>query len=125
MVDINYPSSLRTAAAQGILDNRASEFAKHILKKIEIFGATLGETREVGIRLVSFGQTVTFHFDGIAYADPSLLSFSGQTGTGEPVELIQHVSQISIMLTTLPRRHPEKPKIGFRLAQMTDEDDQP
>lgn len=115
MVDINYPSSLRTAAAQSISDNRASELGRHIYDKIRAYDATLDQIHEVGVRLVSFGQTVVFRLEGMAYANPSLICFTGKTVAGDPVELIQHISQISILLTKLPRHHPEKPKrsIGF------------
>jgi hypothetical protein len=69
----------------------------------------------VGVRLVSFGQSVVFHLEQIGYWNPSLISFKGFTEDGEPVELIQHVSQISVLLTKLSRKDPTKPKkpIGF------------
>ena len=95
--------------------NYASEFYKRLIKWINDFNASLDEKHEVGLRLVSFGQTVTFHLQDLGYWDPSLISFSGTTETGEPVELIQHVSQISILLMKMQRLQPEKPKvpIGF------------
>lgn len=104
-------------------ENRASEFARHIFNKIQAYDETLDEAHEVGIRLVSSGQTLTFHFGGMGYADPSLISFTGETDAGEPLELIQHVSQINLLLTTLPRLHPEKPKAKFRLERIEAEDE--
>jgi hypothetical protein len=67
------------------------------------------------VRLVSFGQAVVFRLHDIGYSNPSLISFVGVTEDGDPVELIQHVSQISILLTRLPRQNPEEPRkpIGF------------
>jgi hypothetical protein len=59
----------------------------------------------------------------MGYADPFLISFTGETDAGEPIELIQHVSQISILLTTVPRLHPEKPKGEFRMKRIEDEDE--
>ena len=99
-----------------VTENYASEFHKRLVKWINAFDSSLNEQHEVGIRLVSFGQAVTFHLENLGYWNPSLISFSGVTDSGEPVELIQHVSQISILLMTLPRRDPEKPKqpIGFQ-----------
>jgi hypothetical protein len=56
--------------------------------------------------------------DDIGYWNPSLISFQGRTDDGQPVELIQHVSQISILLMKLKRPDPSKPKrkIGFGVS---------
>jgi hypothetical protein len=100
-----------TAAAQA---NHASEFHKRLTEWIKKFDAELDQEHEVGVRLVSFGQAVVFHLEYIGYWNPSLISFRGTTDDGNPVELIQHVSQISILLQRLPRKDPSKPKIGFK-----------
>ena len=95
--------------------NYASEFHKRLENLISHFDASLDQQHEVGVRLVSFGQTVIFHLENVGYWNPSLISFTGKTDAGEPVQLIQHVSQISILLMKLPRKDPSKPKskIGF------------
>ncbi len=110
MPDIR-PSPLIVAAEA----NYASEFHKRLMKWISTFDGTLDQEHEVGVRLVSFGQTVIFHLDDIGFWNPSLISFKGVTDDGSPVELIQHVSQISVLLMKLPRKDPSKPKrrIGF------------
>ena len=59
----------------------------------------------------------------MGYADPSLISFSGETDAGESLEVIQHVSQLSLVLTTLPRLHPEQPKADFRFERIEDGDE--
>jgi len=95
--------------------NYASEFYKRLVDWINGFDATLDQAHEVGVRLVSFGQAVVFRLNDISYWNPSLISFSGTTDDGSPVELIQHVSQISVLLMVLPRKDSSKPKrpIGF------------
>jgi hypothetical protein len=95
--------------------NLASEFRHRLVTWVNDFDRSLDQAHEVGVRLVSFGQTVVFHLHGIGYWNPSLISFSGETDDGNPVELIQHVSQISILVMKLPRKNPEQPKkpIGF------------
>jgi hypothetical protein len=82
---------------------------------MDYFDATLDQEHEVGVRLVSFGQTVVFHLDDIGFWNPSLICFKGVTDDGSPVELIQHASQISVLLMKLCRKDPSKPKrrIGF------------
>ena len=96
-------------------NNHASEFHKRLSQWIREFDVSLDEAHEVGIRLVSFGQAITFHLHELGYWNPSLIIIKGTMETGEPVELIQHVSQISILLTKLPRQNPEEPKkpMGF------------
>ena len=102
--------------------NLASEFHKRLTKWIADFDADLDQAHEVGVRLVTFGQTVVFHLTSIGYWNPSLLSFTGTTEDGQPVELIQHVSQISVLLMKLPRKDPSKPKlsIGFAVEPQSD-----
>jgi hypothetical protein len=95
--------------------NLASEFYKRLVEWINNFDKSLDETEEVGVRLVNFGQALTFHLQDMSYYNPSLISFQGTTDNGEPVELIQHVSQISILLQKVKRKDlttPKKP-IGF------------
>jgi hypothetical protein len=93
----------------------ASEFANHLFSAIQKFDDELDDSHEVGLRLVSFGQTITFHVQNIACQNPSLIYFMGATDEGNPIELIQHVSQISFVLIKLPKLESEKPKqkIGF------------
>ena len=95
--------------------NLASQFYKQLVEWINKFDLALDDEHEVGVRLVSFGQSVVFHLDSLGYSNPSLISFSGTLEDGSPVELVQHVSQISVLLMKLPRPDTSKPKqpIGF------------
>lgn len=100
-----------------LYDNSASAFYDRLAKWIEEFDASLDNAHEVGFCLISFGQATVFHFEDMDYRNPSLISFKGRTEHGEPVELIQHVSQINILLTKLPRPEPDKPKEPFGFAR--------
>jgi len=113
------PPQFVVNAEQGI----ASEFRKRLAKWIQDFDDILDDSHEVGVRLVSFGQTVTFHLENLAHWDPYLISFSGFTQDGNPVELIQHVSQISVLLMKMARKNPDEPKrrIGFAVRNNEDE----
>lgn len=95
--------------------NLASEFYERLVNMITEFDDELDNEHEVGIRLVSFGQNVTFHVTNLGYYNPSLIRFYGNLEDGSPVELIQHVSQISFLLMSVKRLNPEEPKkrIGF------------
>ena len=122
------PTSVTPPAGQAATptsreENRASALARHIFNKIQAYAATLDEAHEVGLRLLSAGPPLTLHFAGMGYADPSLIAFTGATDAGEPLEVIQHVSQISMLLTTVPRLHPERPKEEFRIERIEDEEE--
>lgn len=86
----------------------------HILERVRVFEESLDEAHEVGVQLVNFGQTITFSVSRIGYINPLLIVFQGHTDSGDPIELIQHISQISFVLIKL-KRNPEIPKqpIGF------------
>jgi len=98
-------------AEQGL----ASEFYKRLVEWIRDFDESLDNDHEVGVRLVSFGQTLVFHLQDMGYWNPFLISFWGVTEDGQDVQLIQHVNQISILLMKVPRKDLDKPKrpIGF------------
>lgn len=95
--------------------NLASEFHDRLVQMINKFDEELDQDHEVGMRLVTFGQSITFHVEDIGYWNPSLIRFYGKLENGSPVELIQHVSQISFLLMAVKRLNPEQPKrkIGF------------
>jgi hypothetical protein len=112
------PSSLGPIASQLRLHpdpNLASEFYHRLASWIGRFEEGLDEEHEVGVRLVSFGQAVQFSLLSMSYHNPSLIGFSGRTDDGTPVELVQHVSQISVLLVAAPRADVSVPRrpIGF------------
>ena len=93
----------------------ASKFSEYLIQKINEFNSSLDAENEVGLSLVSFNQSITIHVSGVGFYDPNLVYFVGQTDTGNRIELVQHVSQISFVLVALPRLKPDEPKrqIGF------------
>jgi hypothetical protein len=102
------------AIAEGGL---ASEFHKRLVEYCREFDRTLDSEHEVGVRLVCYGQAVSLYVNGISYYNPSLIHFYGVLDDGvTPVQLIQHVSQISFLLMALPKKDPNKPKRPFGFA---------
>jgi hypothetical protein len=102
--------------------NLASEFHKRLAKLIAEFDESLDQGHEVGVRLVNFGQSIVFHLQKMGHWNPSLLFFIGVTDDGNPVRLIQHVSQISVLLMKLPRKDTSKPKQPFGFVPGVDGD---
>ncbi|WP_017727091.1 DUF6173 family protein [Halalkalibacterium ligniniphilum] len=95
----------------------ASDFYERLIKIFRQFDESLDHEHEVGLRLVSFGQTMQFHVEAVGYYNPSLIRFYGHTGDGTKVELVQHVSQLNFLLMAVKRLHPEQRKksIGFSI----------
>ena len=63
------------------------------------------------------GGTGIVRIEGMGHFDPDMVTFYGTDATGAKVQLIQHVSQLSVLLRALPKRRPEAAprRIGFRL----------
>jgi hypothetical protein len=98
--------------------NLASEFHKRLMNRVRAFEATLDPEQEVGVRLVSFGQTVTLHARSIGFVNPSLIVFIGETEDPQPIQLVQHVSQVNLLLTCVPKLKPEEPSRVFGFGQV-------
>jgi hypothetical protein len=80
---------------------------------IKDFEAELDSEHEIGARLVSFGQSITFHIQNVGYYGPDLISFTGIDSDGQKVQLIQHMSQLSVLLIAMKKMDDEPNRIGF------------
>ncbi len=109
--DFNFENTLMKTAKNSL----AREFYNRLVEWINDFDSKLDQGREVGVRLVTFGKAVVFHLTDIVYKNQSLISFIVVTEKQEPIELIQHVSQISVLLMKMKRINLNEPKkkIGF------------
>lgn len=118
---------LKEAKAAGerqvaLTGNFANEFHKRLIVWINEFHRDLSDEYEVGGQLASFGKNIEFHFTDIGYWNPSLISFIGVLEDGSPVELVQHVSQINVLLIRKKRLSPEEPKRPIGFAEWTEYD---
>ena len=95
----------------------AEEFCRRLDAQIKSFDEGLDQDHEVGIKLVTFGQTMKFHVTGLGYHNPSLIFFYGETEDGDKVQLIQHVSQISFVLMSMAKPDPDQPRRPFGFDQ--------
>lgn len=80
---------------------------------IEQFENSLDSEHEVGILLTNFGQSVMMQVTEISYEKSVLMVFKGYVN-GKMSTLIQHVSQLNFLLTSI-EKEPDRPKrvIGF------------
>ena len=88
---------------------------KKLMAHIADFEKGLNKDQEVGASMVSFGDR-PFYIGGIGYHGNDMIIFYGASPSGEPVKLMQHVTQTNVMLTVMARQkdHKEAKRIGFR-----------
>ena len=80
--------------------------------------STLDDEQEIAMGFTDTGTGV-LRIEGLGYFDPDIVTFYGTDQTGARVQLVQHVSQLNVMLRALPKpaETTEAARIGFRLAQ--------
>lgn len=99
-------------------DRSVASYQFDCLKNMIIdYQSTLDADHEIAVTLVSFGNQVTMLVDCICYIDPVLIVFKGMVGDSYST-LIQHVTQLNILLTSVAKKDPEKParRIGFDIS---------
>lgn len=103
-------------------NNPAGYLRERLMRRVSDFETRLGVDEELGARLASSGHHEPFRLAEIGHSDPDLIIFRGETEEGRPVEVIQHHSQVSLMLVAVAKApgHSEPRRIGF-LSAGTDE----
>jgi hypothetical protein len=94
-------------------DNPAQWTYERLTKYIKEFENELDDEHEVGARLVSFGNAVTFYISKLGYYGPDIICFYGVGEKGEKFQLIQNISQLSVLLMALPKLEKKVRRIGF------------
>lgn len=98
-----------------IRDYRMADYQYEvIMRSIKDFEDNLDNEHEVALRLTSFGQSILLHVTDIGYSNPCLIHYYGYVNN-KYSELIQHVSQINFLLTSVPKDEPNRKtrRIGF------------
>ncbi len=88
-----------------------------IILYIRNFEKQLDSDQEVAMGFAGSDAGV-LRIEGLGFYEPDLITFYGQDEAGMKTQLIQHVTQLSVMLRAIPKAKPEAPprRIGFRLA---------
>jgi hypothetical protein len=104
---------------QPVAQKSAAQWAyERLILYIQNFEKTLDNEHEIAMGFTG-GDTGVIRIEGMGYFDPDIVTFYGSDGSGAKTQLIQHVSQLSVMLRALPKEvtQAEPKRIGFRLAQ--------
>lgn len=91
---------------------------ERIILYLKNFEEQLDNEQEVAMGFTG-GDAGVLRIEGMGYFDPDIVTFYGTDPAGGRTQLIQHVSQLNVMLRSLPKpaEKSEPTRIGFRLAQ--------
>lgn len=113
--------AIADAQAEAIEAPTARRAVRQLQREIQAFEAALDSDSDVGVRLVAFGPSIVVHVTDVGYYQPNLVVLVGQTGDGSPVRIVQHISQLSILLVKAPRLDPDSPRPQIGFHSYTDE----
>ncbi len=105
-------------AAEAVEDKSPAQWAyERLILYIQNFEEQLDADHEVAMGFTG-GDAGVMRIEGIGYFAPDIVTFYGRDEDDARTQLIQHVSQLNVMLRALPRApEVEEPRrIGFRLA---------
>ena len=70
------------------------------------------------------GEAGVLKIEGMGYYNPDIVTFYGTDPAGGRTQLVQHVTQLNVMLWAVPKdvEKAEPNRICFRLAQDLDDD---
>ncbi|SPF77570.1 DUF6173 family protein [Pseudoprimorskyibacter insulae] len=89
---------------------------------IQNFEQQLDSNHEVAMGFAGSDAGV-LRIEGLGFFDPDIITFYGSDMDGAKTQLIQHVTQLSVILRAMPKLpdHEEPRRIGFQLTTGIDE----
>lgn len=97
--------------------NHFTGTCKAVKSSIEQFEASLDEEHEVAIHLATFGTSIEFRAEKIGFSPSNIVTFHGVTGAGEKVHLVQHVSQVSLLLKAARKLNETAMRVAFQYGE--------
>ncbi|WP_127113752.1 DUF6173 family protein [Shimia sediminis] len=107
-----------TVGQKPVAQKSPAEWAyERLILYIQNFEQQLDNEHEIAMGYAG-GDTGVMRIEGMGFFDPDMITFYGSDSMGVKTQLVQHVSQLSVMLRALPKPTEEAPptRIGFRLA---------
>ncbi|MBY8976319.1 hypothetical protein KHP62_10910 [Rhodobacteraceae bacterium NNCM2] len=106
-------------AARPIEEKSPAEWAyERMALYIQKFEEMLDSDQEVAMGFAG-SDAGTLHIQGMGYFAPDIITFYGVGPNGAKTQLVQHVSQLSVMLRAAPKidQDREANRIGFRMRE--------
>ena len=105
-------------------DNPAEWAFVRLSKLIEDFESKLDKNEEVGARIVGLPGDGTMQIEDVGFWGPDFILFFGKNSEGKPVRLVQHYTQINVLLNALAKpEEREAHRIGFQLNELVEQTD--
>ncbi|MEO0866592.1 MAG: DUF6173 family protein, partial [Pseudomonadota bacterium] len=84
---------------------------------------TLDNEHEIAMGFTG-AEAGIMRIEGVGFFDPDIVTFYGSDPAGTKTQLIQHVTQLNVILRALPKavEKAEPTRIGFRLVQDLEEE---
>lgn len=89
---------------------------ERLILYIRNFESQLDGDHEVAMGFAG-SEAGVLRIEGLGYFDPDILTFYGRDEDGAKTQLVQHVSQLSVLLRAVGKATPETParRIGFQI----------
>jgi hypothetical protein len=113
----------KSIAKKPVEEKSPAEWAyERLILYIKNFEELLDGEQEVAMGLTDTGAGV-LRIEGLGYFDPDIVTFYGTDGTGARIQLVQHVTQLNVVLRATPKPDQTTParRIGFDLAKGLDD----
>ncbi|MCB1333807.1 MAG: hypothetical protein KDK26_09160 [Roseivivax sp.] len=111
-----------TVTRRPVEDKSEAEWAyERLILYIQNFEEQLDNEHEVAMGFAG-GDAGILRIEGLGFFDPDMITFYGSDLTGARTQLIQHVTQLSVILRATPKEAEQEPprRIGFQLAAELD-----
>lgn len=105
-------------AKKPVKDKSPAEWAyERLILYIKNFEEQLDSEHEVAMGFTGSNSGV-MRIEGLGFFDPDIVTFYGSDASGAKTQLVQHVTQLNVMLRALPKEaeREEPARIGFRLV---------
>ena len=104
-------------ARQPVEDKSPAQWAyERLILYIQKFEETLDKDQEIAMGFAGSDAGMV-HIQGMGYFAPDVITFYGTDPGGMKTQLVQHVSQLNVMLKSAPKLAEKPNRIGFRLRR--------
>lgn len=128
--------SMLAAMGRNPLPNTASLLAPRSLSSSEVvfdqvadtlhaFEETLSAEEEIGAYLVNAPGAKVMHIERVERRGREMIAFHGVNEHGKTMLLLQHCTQVNILLTALPKLHDTARRIGFDITEKASKPPEP
>lgn len=111
------PARAETLPATASKPKSEAEWAyERVILYLRNFEAQLDNAHEVALGFTGSDAGI-LQIEGLGFYDPDIVTFYGIDEDGQKTQLIQHVSQLNVILRAVPKRRVAEPprRIGFHL----------